>query len=157
MSGNRGEIRLRMRRRAGDPMAEFDRLPPPLRRWLAGAALPWSPRSVVRAWAAARREARGDPAAALARLDAIQARRLAQEAAARTEAAGPPAPLVRMSQKLCYNISFRRASFGPENRFSAGRKTRHAAPPPRLRRRPDPGRRRAPPRRGAGASRARRP
>nr|WP_281244852.1 DUF6525 family protein [Albimonas pacifica] len=74
--GNRGAVPLRARRRAGDPMAEFDRLPPALRRWLAEAALPWSPRSAARAWARARRASGGDEAAALAALDALQARRL---------------------------------------------------------------------------------
>ena len=34
--------RHRKARSARDPMAEFDRLPADLRRWLAGAALPWS-------------------------------------------------------------------------------------------------------------------
>ena len=38
--GNLGQTRLRRRRRDGDAMAEFDRLPPPLRAWLAAAALP---------------------------------------------------------------------------------------------------------------------
>lgn len=35
---------LKRRSRQGDAMARFDRLPPDLRRWLAQAALPWSPR-----------------------------------------------------------------------------------------------------------------
>ncbi|MEE3098541.1 MAG: DUF6525 family protein, partial [Pseudomonadota bacterium] len=74
----RGELRLPRRRRHADPMAEFDRLPRPLRLWLAAAALPWSPRSAARAWAAALRLARGDETTALARLDAMQARRLAR-------------------------------------------------------------------------------
>jgi hypothetical protein len=38
------------RRRAGNPMREFDALPPELRRWLADALLPWSPRSARRIW-----------------------------------------------------------------------------------------------------------
>ncbi len=77
-AGNRGAVPLRARRRQGDPMAEFDRLPPALRRWLAEAALPWSPRSAARAWTRARRACGGDEAAALAALDAQQARRLGQ-------------------------------------------------------------------------------
>jgi hypothetical protein len=72
---------LRRRRREGDPMAEYDRLPPPLRAWLAGARLAWSPRSAARAFAAALRETR-EPAAALGALDALEARRLARDAAA---------------------------------------------------------------------------
>ncbi|KPP93101.1 MAG: hypothetical protein HLUCCA08_10915 [Rhodobacteraceae bacterium HLUCCA08] len=42
--------RLPRRRRAVDPMRAFDRLPAPLRRWAARAALPWSARSLQRAW-----------------------------------------------------------------------------------------------------------
>lgn len=49
-------------------MAVFDRLPPPLRRWLAGAALPWSPRSAARVFARALADT-GSEDAALARLD----------------------------------------------------------------------------------------
>ncbi|WP_339949675.1 DUF6525 family protein [uncultured Albimonas sp.] len=80
-AGNRGATALRARRRAGDPMAEFDRLPQPLRRWLARAVLPWSPRSAARAWSRARRACNGDEAAALARLDALQAQALAAASA----------------------------------------------------------------------------
>lgn len=59
-------------------MAEYDRLPPPLRAWLAAAKLPWSPRSAARVWrAAAAGPAR--QAEALARLDALEARRLAAD------------------------------------------------------------------------------
>ncbi|WP_084782753.1 DUF6525 family protein [Roseivivax halodurans] len=45
---------LRRRRRRGDPMRDFDRLPSPLRAWLAQAALPWSPASCRRIWRKAR-------------------------------------------------------------------------------------------------------
>ncbi|MET4127846.1 DUF6525 family protein [Roseovarius sp. MBR-6] len=62
-------------------LAEFDRLPPPLRRWLAQAALPWSARSARRLWGRVLRESGGDEARALARLDAIEAGRLKREAA----------------------------------------------------------------------------
>ena len=55
-------------------MAAFDRLPPPLRAWLAQAALPWSPASALRIWRAA-----PDPAAALARLAAVEAATLARD------------------------------------------------------------------------------
>lgn len=34
----------------GNTMAEHDRLPPDLRRFMAEAALPWSARSVLRLW-----------------------------------------------------------------------------------------------------------
>ncbi|MGR3803236.1 DUF6525 family protein [Marinibacterium profundimaris] len=82
-SGNLGETRLRRRRRQGDPMRSFDALPGPLRRWMAGAALPWSPVSCRRIWEAAR--ARGDSVeAALDRLDRA-------ERAALLRGAGPGA------------------------------------------------------------------
>ncbi len=76
-------------RRAVDPMAAFDRLPPVLRGWLAHAALPWSARSAARAWARALRECGGDTRAALARLDRIEAATLARDrATARISRAG---------------------------------------------------------------------
>lgn len=67
-------------------MAEFDRLPPTARRWLAQAALPWSARSVRRLWGRALRDADGDEAAALARLDRAEAARLTRD----DSAAQPP-------------------------------------------------------------------
>ena len=50
---NLGQTSLPRKRRSGDPMAAYDTLPPTLRRWLAEAALPWSPRSARRIWAKA--------------------------------------------------------------------------------------------------------
>lgn len=70
--------RRRRTRPARDPMAEFDRLPPALRRWLATAALPWSPASARRAWARAMAKARS-PQEALAHLDSLQAARLRRD------------------------------------------------------------------------------
>ncbi|MFU8883019.1 MAG: DUF6525 family protein [Rhodobacterales bacterium] len=70
--------RPRPARALRDPMAEFDRLPADLRRWLAGAALPWSPRSAHRAYLRALAELQV-PAAALSRLDALQAARLTRD------------------------------------------------------------------------------
>lgn len=72
--------RRRRARPARDPMAEYDRLPPELRRWLAGAALPWSPRSALRAYRRALSDLRCAHAA-LAHLDALQAARLARDRA----------------------------------------------------------------------------
>lgn len=66
-------------RRAADPMAAYDGLPPVLRRWLAHAVLPWSARSAARAWAKALRDCGGDEGAALARLDRIEAATLARD------------------------------------------------------------------------------
>lgn len=51
MNSNLGSSSLRKKRRANDPMKAFDSLPEPLRRWLAQAALPWSPVSAQRIWA----------------------------------------------------------------------------------------------------------
>jgi hypothetical protein len=55
MNGNLGSTALKRRRRATDPMMTYDTLPQPLRRWLAEAALPWSPKSCKRIWEKARR------------------------------------------------------------------------------------------------------
>jgi hypothetical protein len=71
----------RARPRAVAPMAAHDRLPPELRVWVAGAALPWSAASVLKIWQRALRDT-GSAAAARARLDAAEARTLAREAAA---------------------------------------------------------------------------
>ena len=68
-------------------MADYDQLPPDLRAWIAAAALPWSPRSVARAFRRALADHAGDREAALAALDASQRRRLAGEGALRD----PPA------------------------------------------------------------------
>ncbi len=54
MNGNLGESALRRKRRDRDPMAAYDRLPPPLRQWLSQAALPWSPASARRIWSKSR-------------------------------------------------------------------------------------------------------
>ena len=62
------------------PMARFDRLPPELRGWLKRAALPWSVRAVERLWDRALRDARGDRAAALSRLDAAERAALRRDA-----------------------------------------------------------------------------
>ncbi|MBY5972366.1 hypothetical protein KUV28_08420 [Ferrimonas balearica] len=89
MSGRQREMRqsadgnlrtgLARRRRAADPMAEFDQLPPVLRGWLAEAALPWSARSVRRVYTRALAENGGDEAAALARLSAVEQQRLTRD------------------------------------------------------------------------------
>lgn len=61
------------------PMDRYDRLPPELRAWLARAALPWSPHSASRLWLRFLREAEGDAAAALARLDRAERNMLAKD------------------------------------------------------------------------------
>lgn len=75
----RGNTVSTLRRRAS-PMTAFDRLPPDLRHWLHGAALPWSPASALKLWHRALRSAQGDPSRARAALDAAQARLIARDA-----------------------------------------------------------------------------
>lgn len=53
-ASNLGATRQRRRRRNSDPMRAYDALPAPLRRWMAEAALPWSPTSCRRIWVRAR-------------------------------------------------------------------------------------------------------
>lgn len=79
--GNLGRTGLRARRRATDPMADYDRLPADLRAWIAGAVLPWSPRSVARTFRSALIRRGGDRVAALGDLAAAEARRLSRAAA----------------------------------------------------------------------------
>jgi hypothetical protein len=77
-NGNLGRTAQRLRRRTRDPMAAFDALPAPLRRWLAHAALPWSPASCRRLWQNAR-SAGASTQQALELLDRAQARALQRE------------------------------------------------------------------------------
>jgi hypothetical protein len=82
-ASNLGATRLRRRKRAEDPMRAFDALPLPLRRWMAEAAMPWSPASCRRLWRRAR--AKGAPVEAiLAMLDHAEAKRLGHEGLAGT-------------------------------------------------------------------------
>jgi hypothetical protein len=60
-------------RRRPSGMTEYDRLPAPLRAWLAQAALPWSIRSVRRIWA--RHRNCQDALRALAQIEAASLRR----------------------------------------------------------------------------------
>jgi hypothetical protein len=76
---NLGATSLKRRSRSGDPMQSYDRLPPELRGWLSAAALPWSPASARRAYAAALQRTK-DPACALAQLDRLQRRLIARDA-----------------------------------------------------------------------------
>ncbi|GAA4229020.1 hypothetical protein GGQ68_001302 [Sagittula marina] len=77
-ASNLGEVRQRRRRRNGDPMRAYDALPAPLRRWMAEAALPWSPASCRRIWTRARQ--RGETVdTVLDRLTRAEAACLARE------------------------------------------------------------------------------
>ena len=50
MAANLGNSTLKRRQRRGDPMRDFDQLPPELRSWLGSAVLPWRPKSVHRVY-----------------------------------------------------------------------------------------------------------
>ena len=71
-------------------MSGYDRLPAPLRRWLACAALPWSPQSALRIWQRALADSGGSPDIAIARLNRAGAALLARDAPA-TWGRGHPA------------------------------------------------------------------
>lgn len=76
-----GNLATSLKRRSrGRAMDRYDRLPPDLRRWLAGAALPWSPCSVLRLWRRLRQECAGDAEAIRRRMDQAEARMLARDA-----------------------------------------------------------------------------
>ena len=75
---NLGATGLRRRRRPGDPMQDFDALPAELRRWLANAALPWSPESCRRIWLKAGAEG-ASIAERLDRLDRAERSTLARD------------------------------------------------------------------------------
>ncbi|WP_171211237.1 MULTISPECIES: DUF6525 family protein [unclassified Ruegeria] len=78
MPRNLGQTKLRKRRRAENPMREFDRLPPVLRAWVSQAALPWRPRSVLRAYQKALAHT-GDHGRALEELGRLEALQLAKD------------------------------------------------------------------------------
>ncbi|MBT0955970.1 hypothetical protein IV417_01105 [Alphaproteobacteria bacterium KMM 3653] len=70
---------LKRRARKGDPMAAYDQLPVELRAWLMHAALPWSPRSALRAWQNSLRAAQGDAEAAKTHLTRIEQKMLLRD------------------------------------------------------------------------------
>ena len=59
-------------------MREFDRLPPVLRAWVSQAALPWRPRSVLRAYNKAL-DRTGNQSRALDELRRLEAVQLAKD------------------------------------------------------------------------------
>lgn len=93
---NRGTTSLRVKPRTRNPMLDYDRLPPELRAWLAGAALPWRPASAQKVFARAMART-GDPQRALAQLDAAEARLVARDAAAVWGAMHPAANAAEMN------------------------------------------------------------
>ena len=79
MRRNRGVTTLKTKRRARNPMGEFDKLPPHLRAWVATAKLPWRAATVQRAYDKALARI-GDPELALDHLDRIQHALVAKDA-----------------------------------------------------------------------------
>ena len=75
---NLRQTKLKKKRKKGDPMHEFDCLPPLLRRWVRDADMPWSPISVKRVYMKALKKT-GSSGIALAELDKIQGKRLSKE------------------------------------------------------------------------------
>ncbi|UYV37724.1 DUF6525 family protein [Rhodobacteraceae bacterium D3-12] len=71
---NRGAVPIKRRWRRGDPMRAYDALPAPLRHWMAGAALPWSPASCMKIWSKA-----ASAEEALARLERAERKMLSNE------------------------------------------------------------------------------
>lgn len=106
-----------------DPLAEFDRLPAPLRQWLAEAAMPWSPRSALRIWRRVLRRCGGDEVMARREMSRIEAERLAQDV---RRVWGPSHPYL--------DLHVPRGAGGPSPlspRGDARRKARRASPPGR--------------------------
>jgi hypothetical protein len=77
-NSNRGATSLATRKRKGDPMADYDRLPPELRQWMQQAKLPWAPRSCKKIWLRARAEG-ARPEEVLTRLDRAEMATLAKD------------------------------------------------------------------------------
>ncbi len=90
MPSNRGMTSLRSRRRRGDKMREFDRLPAELRTWVASAILPWRPESVQRTFRRALARTRCTHLA-LRELDRIERKLIAKDVRAVWGAAHPGA------------------------------------------------------------------
>ncbi len=78
MKRNLEQSSLRRKRRSSDPMLAFDRLPAPLRQWVAEAVLPWSPASARRIWSKSRAEDM-TPEETLLSLNQAEARTLARD------------------------------------------------------------------------------
>lgn len=71
---------LKARKRAANPMQEFDGLPLALRRWLQEAALPWSAPSAKRAWRNALKRAGGCEKRAMHHMARLETQSLQKDA-----------------------------------------------------------------------------
>ncbi|MBM2575385.1 hypothetical protein JQC91_03635 [Jannaschia sp. Os4] len=78
MQGN-SRTRLGLSPATRNAMADYDRCPPALRRWLADAKLQWSPASARRAWRRALLKSWGRESKALELMDRIEDERLARD------------------------------------------------------------------------------
>ena len=79
MPRNLGATSLKRKRRAGNPMSDYDRLPSALRNWMAEAVLPWRARSVQVAYEKALAR-KGNEDMALKELDRLQDALIAKDA-----------------------------------------------------------------------------
>ena len=80
MPNNKGRTTLKRKKRAGNPMAEYDQLPQILRQWVAEGMLPWRAKSVQSAYEKALVRT-GDEREALKELNALQMTLVAKDAA----------------------------------------------------------------------------
>ncbi|SMR82360.1 hypothetical protein SAMN04488030_2710 [Aliiroseovarius halocynthiae] len=71
---------LKARRRAANPMQEYDCLPSALRLWLQDAALPWSAPSAKRAWRNAMKQAGGCEKRAMSHMARLETKSLQKDA-----------------------------------------------------------------------------
>ncbi|AXT21434.1 hypothetical protein D1822_00680 [Phaeobacter inhibens] len=79
MTGNCGQTSLKRKPRRGNPMQDYDCLPPDLRRWISSAVLPWSAKSVHRTFNKALART-GDRTHAFGELNRIQRKLTAKDA-----------------------------------------------------------------------------
>ena len=80
MPNNKGRTTLKRKKRAGNPMTEYDQLPPILRQWVADGMLPWRAKSVQNAYHKALLRT-GDESEAIKELNALQMTLVAKDAA----------------------------------------------------------------------------
>ncbi|WP_417258970.1 DUF6525 family protein [Celeribacter sp.] len=81
---------LRRRKRRGDAMAAYDRLPSELRAWLMQAVLPWSAHSALRAWHKSLRACGGDAEEAKRHLTRLEQKTLQRDRAYTSVDCPPP-------------------------------------------------------------------
>ena len=80
MPNNKGRTTLKRKKRAGNPMTEYDQLPPILRQWVADGILPWRAKSVQNAYEKALLRT-GDETEAIKALNSLQSTLVAKDTA----------------------------------------------------------------------------